>query len=122
MSRRRLPLIAACVLLAAVVAVAVVLVVAPRGGGVARVGVLASNPYLDSGTSVGDRAAPDFTLRDQFGRRTSLSQYRGKVVLLGFEDAKCTTICPLTTTAMLDAKRMLGAAGSQVVLLGVDAN
>jgi cytochrome c biogenesis protein CcmG/thiol:disulfide interchange protein DsbE len=92
------------------------------GGGSSRVGVLASNPYLDSGTELGAQPAANFTLRDQFGRRTSLSQYRGKVVLLGFEDAKCTTICPLTTTAMLDAKRMLGAAGSQVALLGVDAN
>ena len=31
-------------------------------------------------------------------------------------------MCPLTTTAMLDAKAMLGKAGSQVELLGVDAN
>ncbi len=29
---------------------------------------------------------------------------------------------PLTTTAMVDAQRMLGAAGSQVALLGIDAN
>jgi cytochrome oxidase Cu insertion factor (SCO1/SenC/PrrC family)/thiol-disulfide isomerase/thioredoxin len=105
-----------------VVAVAVAVAVRPLRGRSSHVGVLASNPYLDSGTNVGDMPAPNFTLRDQFGRRTSLSQYRGKVVLLGFEDAKCTTICPLTTTAMLDAKRMLGAAGSQVVLLGIDAN
>jgi hypothetical protein len=44
------------------------------------------------------------------------------VVLLAFTDAECTTLCPLTTVAMLDAKRMLGAAGSRVQLLGVDAN
>ena len=52
----------------------------------------------------------------------SLDSYRGKVVLLAFNDSECTTICPLTTTAMLDAKRMLGRAGSQVQLLGVDAD
>ena len=119
---RRLLVAAGCLLLAAVVAFAVVAVVKRTGGRSSRVGVLASNPYLDSGTDLGRAPAANFTLRDQFGRRTSLSQYRGKVVLLGFEDAKCTTICPLTTTAMLDAKRMLGRAGSQVVLLGVDAN
>jgi cytochrome oxidase Cu insertion factor (SCO1/SenC/PrrC family)/thiol-disulfide isomerase/thioredoxin len=113
---------AACLVLLAAVGVIVALVVAPRRPSLPSVGVLAGNPYLDSGTSVGARPAPNFTLRDQFGRRTSLSQYRGKVVLLGFEDSRCTTICPLTTTAMLDAKRMLGAAGSQVALLGVDAN
>ena len=52
----------------------------------------------------------------------SLSSYRGKVVILAFNDAECTTICPLTTAALVDAKDMLGAAGSQVQLLGVDAN
>ena len=44
------------------------------------------------------------------------------MTLLDFNDSECTTICPLTTTAMLDAKRMLGPAAKQVQLLGVDAN
>ena len=39
-----------------------------------------------------------------------------------FEDSECTTVCPLTTQSMLQAKQMLGAAGDQVQLLGVDAN
>ena len=42
--------------------------------------------------------------------------------MLAFNDSECTTICPLTTTAMLDAKAMLGSASSRVALLGVDAN
>jgi cytochrome oxidase Cu insertion factor (SCO1/SenC/PrrC family) len=52
----------------------------------------------------------------------SLSRFRGKVVMLGFEDSECTTVCPLTTQSMLQAKQLLGAAGNQVQLLGVDAN
>ena len=52
----------------------------------------------------------------------SLRSFRGKVVLLDFNDSECTTICPLTTTAMLDAKRALGPAASHVQLLGVDAD
>jgi len=84
--------------------------------------LLAENPDLDPGTTLSGRPAPNFTLTDQFGHRISLSDYRGKVVLLDFNDAECTTICPLTTTAMLDAKRMLGPAAAQVQLLGVDAN
>ena len=52
----------------------------------------------------------------------SLSQFRGKVVMLAFEDSQCTTVCPLTTQSMVQAKQLLGAAGSQVQLLGVDAN
>ena len=82
---------------------------------------LAANPYLDPGTPVSG-AAPDFTLSDQFGQSVSLHSFRGKVVILAFNDSECTTVCPLTTTAMLDAKAMLGKAASQVQLLGVDAN
>ncbi|HLH66650.1 MAG TPA: redoxin domain-containing protein [Solirubrobacteraceae bacterium] len=82
---------------------------------------LAANPELDPGTPL-DRQAPPFTLTDQFGHRVSLSDYRGRVVLLAFNDSQCTTVCPLTTTAMLDARRFLGAAGREVALLGIDAN
>src|SRR6476620_10401136 len=66
---------------------------------------LQSNPYLDPGTHLSG-PAPDFRLTDQFGKRVSLSAFRGKVVLLAFNDSECTTICPLTTTAMVDAKAM----------------
>jgi cytochrome oxidase Cu insertion factor (SCO1/SenC/PrrC family)/thiol-disulfide isomerase/thioredoxin len=82
---------------------------------------LQENPYLDPGTALSG-PAPGFTLFDQSGRRVSLRSFRGRVVLLAFNDSRCTTICPLTTTEMVDAKRMLGAAGARVQLLGVDAN
>ena len=82
---------------------------------------LAGNPTLDPGTPI-HGAAPNFTLIDQFGRAVSLSSFRGKVVILAFNDPQCTTICPLTTTAMVKAKRLLGPAGAQVELLGVGAN
>ncbi len=81
-----------------------------------------NNPSLDLGTSLGSPAAPDFRLTNQFGQSMSLSQFRGKVVLLSFEDSQCTTVCPLTTQSMLQAKQLLGAAGEKVQLLGVDAN
>ncbi|HTQ89227.1 MAG TPA: redoxin domain-containing protein [Streptosporangiaceae bacterium] len=80
------------------------------------------NPNLDLGSSLGGKPAPDFRLRNQFGQPMSLSQFRGKVVMLAFEDSECTTVCPLTTQSMLQAKQLLGPAGSQVQLLGVDAN
>jgi cytochrome oxidase Cu insertion factor (SCO1/SenC/PrrC family) len=80
------------------------------------------NPNLDLGSSLGARPAPDFRLRNQFGQPMSLSQFRGKVVMLGFEDSQCTTVCPLTTQSMLLAKQLLGAAGDKVQMLGIDAN
>ncbi|MBV9164809.1 MAG: redoxin domain-containing protein [Solirubrobacterales bacterium] len=82
---------------------------------------LERNPYLDPGTQL-HRRAPDFTLSDQFGRRLSLTTYRGKVVILAFVDSRCTTICPLTTNSMVQARRLLGGAGSRVALLGINAN
>jgi cytochrome oxidase Cu insertion factor (SCO1/SenC/PrrC family) len=80
------------------------------------------NPDLDLGSSLGGLPAPDVKLVNQFGQPMSLSQFRGKVVMLSFEDSECTTVCPLTTQSMLEAKQLLGAAGNQVQLLGVDAN
>lgn len=81
-----------------------------------------ANPNLDLGTSLGGQPAPDFTLTNQFGQKMSLSQFRGKVVMLAFEDSECTTVCPLTTQSMVLAKELLGKAGSSVQLVGVDAN
>jgi cytochrome oxidase Cu insertion factor (SCO1/SenC/PrrC family) len=100
-------------------------IIAPSGGtaqgSVTGSSALADNPNLDPGVALSG-AAPGFTLTDQFGQPVSLSSYRGKAVILAFNDAECTTVCPLTTAALVDAKAMLGAAGSQVQLLGVDAN
>jgi cytochrome oxidase Cu insertion factor (SCO1/SenC/PrrC family) len=78
-------------------------------------------PAVDPGTKL-SAAAPDFTLTDQFGKHVSLRSLRGKVVVLSFNDPECTTICPLTTTALLHAKELLGPAASQVELVGVGAN
>jgi cytochrome oxidase Cu insertion factor (SCO1/SenC/PrrC family) len=80
------------------------------------------NPNLDLGSALGESPAPDFRLQNQFGQAMSLSQFRGKVVMLAFEDSECTTVCPLTTQSMLEAKQLLGAAGEKVQLLGIDAN
>jgi cytochrome oxidase Cu insertion factor (SCO1/SenC/PrrC family) len=81
-----------------------------------------ANPDLDPGTSLGGAAAPDFRLTNQFGQQVSLSAFRGKVVILAFTDSECTTVCPLTTMSMVEAKQLLGRAGQNVQLIGIDAN
>jgi cytochrome oxidase Cu insertion factor (SCO1/SenC/PrrC family)/thiol-disulfide isomerase/thioredoxin len=109
------------------VAVAAALVigasVAELSGGPAQPTVAAAgaNPQLDTGTPLSG-PAPNFTLTDQFDHPVSLHAFRGHVVILAFNDSQCTTICPLTTTAMVKAQQLLGPAGRQVTLLGVDAN
>jgi cytochrome oxidase Cu insertion factor (SCO1/SenC/PrrC family) len=80
------------------------------------------NPNLDLGSSLDGLQAPDIKLVNQFGQPMSLSQFRGRVVILAFSDSECTTVCPLTTQSMVIAKELLGKAGDSVQLLGVDAN
>ncbi len=80
------------------------------------------NPNLDVGTPLGDKAAPAIKLVNQFGQPMSLSQFRGRVVMLSFEDPECTDVCPLTTQSMMLAKELLGPAGKSVQLIGIDAN
>jgi cytochrome oxidase Cu insertion factor (SCO1/SenC/PrrC family) len=80
------------------------------------------NPNLDLGSSLYGEHAPDIKLVNQFGQPMSLSQFRGRVVILAFSDSECTTVCPLTTQSMVLAKDLLGKAGESVQLLGVDAN
>ncbi|MGH2832737.1 MAG: redoxin domain-containing protein [Solirubrobacteraceae bacterium] len=119
--RRHVSLRRALIALVLLAVVAVLVVgLQPRPAS-APLSALTQNPDLDPGTSLSG-PAPDFTLTDQFGRPVSLDSYRGRVVLLAFTDSQCTTICPLTTTEMLDAKRLFAAAGTHVALLGVDAN
>src|SRR5579864_2418618 len=94
----------------------------PAGMGAAPGNAAEMKPNLDLGSSLGEQPAPDIRLLNQFGQPMSLSQFRGKLVMLSFQDSECTTVCPLTAQSMLEAKQMLGAAGSQVQLIGVDAN
>jgi cytochrome c biogenesis protein CcmG/thiol:disulfide interchange protein DsbE len=106
----------------AVVAVLVLIVIVSAGPSGSTASALATNPDLDYGTTLGAGPAPNFTLYDQTGHTVSLSSFRGKVTLVSFTDSECTTICPLTNQAMLDAKAMLGPAGTDVQLVGIDAN
>lgn len=90
--------------------------------GSGQAGAAMANPNLDPGSSLGGAAAPEISLVNQFGQPMSLSQFRGKVVILAFVDSECTNVCPLTTVSMVQARELLGAAGTQVQLLGVNAN
>jgi len=55
-------------------------------------------------------AAADFRLRSYRGPFVSLRAQRGKVVLLSFVDTKCTEKCPIVTSVMAQAYRLLGSA------------
>jgi len=55
--------------------------------------------------------APDFTLRDTSGRIVSLSDYRGRAVLLAFIFTTCPGVCPLISQQMANLQANLKANG-----------
>jgi cytochrome oxidase Cu insertion factor (SCO1/SenC/PrrC family) len=66
--------------------------------------------------------APGFTLADQNGRTFSLSDFKGRSVVLEFMDPHCTDICPLVSQEFLDAQRDLGPSASNVVFVAINVN
>src|SRR4051812_36222859 len=77
---------------------------------------------LKAGTFSPSRAAPDFTVKNSNGSTLQLTQYHGKVVLLGFGYSSCANVCPITLSVLAQAHRQLGpsAANVQVIYLTVD--
>lgn len=55
-----------------------------------------------------------FTLTDPSGRRVSLADFRGKLVLLYFGYATCPDVCPTDLAILAQALRDLGAAEKHV--------
>jgi len=121
---RRLFIVVASLIAALALAMAFVIgTLASRQGASAGASVaVPANPDVDFGDSAGGTPAPQFVLRDQDDRLTSLAQFRGKVVVLAFVDSQCTSICPLTTESMVQALRLLGPTAARVQLLGINAN
>ena len=53
--------------------------------------------------------AQDFTLTDHNNQRRSLSDFKGKVVVLFFGYTQCPDVCPTSMTELAEVKRLLGA-------------
>jgi cytochrome oxidase Cu insertion factor (SCO1/SenC/PrrC family) len=71
---------------------------------------------------VSANAAPNFTLTDQHGRPVSLSEFRGKVVVVSANDDQCQDLCTFLANDIVAANRDLGPAARHVVWLSVNAN
>ena len=82
----------------------------------------ASLADLMSLSPVPAHAAPGFTLTDQSGRRVSLAGFRGRAVVLGFMDPRCTDICPIVSQEFAMAYRDLGPQADRVEFLAVNVN
>jgi protein SCO1/2 len=74
------------------------------------------------GTDLGGTPAPDFRLTDQFGKQISLSQFKGKPVVLGFLYTHCPDVCPLTAEKLHSTMQMLGNNAQNVGILAVSTD
>ena len=64
-------------------------------------------PVHLTGTAVGEKPAPDFTLTDQHGRPFHLGDQRGREVVLFFGYTHCPDICPATMAQLAHIYRAL---------------
>jgi cytochrome oxidase Cu insertion factor (SCO1/SenC/PrrC family) len=69
-----------------------------------------------------DRAVPNFGLLSSSGQPTSLTAFRGKVVVLTPSLTLCSEVCPLTTGAFLRMQRDVRDAGLASRVVFVEAS
>lgn len=74
------------------------------------------------GTDLDSISAPDFRLMDQFGRGVSLSQFRGKPVVITFLYTHCVSVCPQIADRLYSTVVALGNDGSRVAMLAVSVD
>jgi protein SCO1 len=66
--------------------------------------------------------APPIHLRNYLGQPVTLSQYRGKAVLVTFLYANCPNICPLIASDLRVALNMLGRRASEVQVIAISVD
>ncbi len=96
--------------------------VAIVGGGL-LLALIAFKPYAFHGAVLqSPKPAYDFTILNHYGQETTLSDYRGKVVLLYFGYAACPDVCPSTLIELKQAREILDsrAGDVQVLMITVD--
>lgn len=85
-------------------------------------GLAQAAPALKSGVFDPPRMAPDFSFAASTGNEFTLSQQRGKLLVLGFGFSHCPNVCPMTLANLAQVVKNLGpqAAQVQVVYMTVD--
>src|SRR5579864_4670240 len=95
-----------------VVVLAMAALLIPRGG---------ASPAL-AGTILTGHSAPVFRLQDQWGKSVSLTQFRGRPVVLTFLEAHCTQKCPLVANKIRSAVSDVVKSGGAVATLVISTD
>lgn len=67
-----------------------------------------------------DRKAPALGLVDQHGTPAVIESFRGRIVLVAFAYAHCTTVCPVIVRDLLEARRQLGEGAPPLLIVTLD--
>ena len=71
------------------------------------------------GTDLGSVPAQNFRLTDQSGKQVSLTDFKGKPVVLTFLYTHCPDVCPLTAEKLHTVMQNLGSSAQNVAVLAV---
>jgi protein SCO1/2 len=71
-------------------------------------------PQFKSIDLTGANYAQGFTLTDHNGQTRSLSDFKGKVVVLFFGYTQCPDVCPTSLSELTEVKRLLGAEADKL--------
>jgi len=78
-----------------------------------------ATPAFNSVDVTGAGYAREFALTDHTGRKRTLADYRGRVVVIFFGYTQCPDVCPTTMADMAQVKAKLGGAGERLQVLFV---
>lgn len=81
---------------------------------IALVACSPDKPKFNAIDITGADYAKGFTLTDHYGQSRSLSDFKGKVVVLFFGYTQCPDVCPTSMNELAEVKRMLGADGDKL--------
>jgi protein SCO1 len=71
------------------------------------------------GTDLDSTLAPDFRLKDQFGKQISLSQFKGHPMVVTFLYTHCPNVCPVLADKLHTVVQSLGKDAPHVAILAV---
>jgi protein SCO1/2 len=109
-----------------VLGVALALIAVGSGAVIVRVRAANAEPFFAGAVDVAAQltrihdVAPALALVDQLGREISLESFRGRPVIVTFAYAHCATVCPLTVSDVLAARRQIDGVLPPVLVITLD--